>query len=236
MSKLRKKDLRNPDQVWQASASTYRLVKDQWLFVVIAVGILFVVAVGSIYFYQQQRLKEADAQHALGELASLYEQWQIEKQNQTEEELAQTRKEFEETFQELKQSFSNSDAAAYASLVRGNLLSAEDNTEQSLQALRDFYQGAPQSMKDFAAYRLAIALEQQQSWEESLRLYNEILDRPSSAVRKWALLGKARSQGALERHEEATRTYDQFLEEFPKLPELAKIRGLRALSAAAATK
>lgn len=228
MSKLTKKELRKPDQVWQASAKSYNFLREKWVVVGIAIFVVFIGMFAFFYFRQVQEKEEATAQYSLSDVIALFKQDDV----LTEKTVSET--DFNEKLKELRSKYAASQAYRISGLFEARVLRDEGKYDEAIQALRRFEEGLPLSQLGLGLYPKAVLLEDKGDWNSALKTYDEILklkgDKEENAFRKWALLGKARSLRGLGQTQEAVSIYDQFLTEFPQAPETAKVRGLRMIA------
>jgi|GEM_PF-5788249 len=238
MSRLRKKDLKSPDQIWQASAQTFGWLRSNWLLAVILVVVLFMGLVAYLYYREVQKINEAKAEHSYGRVLSLYEQWTLEQGKKTDKAAdkknGDSLKELNAALGNLAKKFPHSRANAFADLFRAKLALRDGKTTEAAKLLDNYKEHLPESDEGLGLYPLAVTYENEGKWNEALKEYNRILNQKDSALRKWALLGKARALKNLKRNKEAADAYQDFLDEFPKSPELSTVRGLKTLSESSA--
>lgn len=225
MSKLSKKELRTPDQVWQASAQTFSWLRSNWLLSSIVVVLAFILLVGALYIQQIKERTEAEAQAHYGELGSLFEQWGLADASQKEE----IEIKMNEKLGILETQYPDSSANHLASLFRAKLKLSKGQAQESLQDLQDYISELPSSQRSMGLYARANVYEDLSQWQEALKDYESILKSSGDIqIKKWALLGKARTLTELNQVDEARATYDQFLQDFASSPEAGLARGLRA--------
>lgn len=225
MSKLSKDELRSPDQIWVASAQSFKWIQSHGAKLLLLLGLLLISSIGFFYFQQQKAEKEAGAQAVFGEALNLFEQWELAAESAKTEAEAELQKRLDQ----LNESHSDSDANHLASLFRAKVEIYKNNLEASLTHLDHYLKVLPKNQRVLGLYPKSVVLEGLTKWDEALNHYEEILNQESRVeMKKWALLGKARSLENLDRKEEAKKTYDQFLSEYPASPEVSYVRGLRA--------
>lgn len=223
MAKMSKKELRNPDELWKASASSFRWLGNNWLWLTVLCVVLVFGTAGFLYFQQLQLEKEAEAQHSFSKLLADYEQWQLGEEESLES--------FESQLKRLKSQHPKSNAEDFANLFKARVLMEQGQADQAKGLLTELSQSLGKDFRVLAWFPLASILENASEWEEALSTYEKVLSAKETGYRKWALLGKARALSALGQIEESLETYDLILSEYPEAPELNRVRGLRALTA-----
>jgi tetratricopeptide (TPR) repeat protein len=225
MSKLSKDDLRSPDQIWVASAHGFQWIQSHGARLLILLSLLLVLSVSFFYLDHRKEQQEAKAQAVFGDLVNLMQQWEFA----TEAAKIESESEIQDRLRQLSESHASSKANHLASIYRAKLAIGKNQLEEGLSHLDHYLKVLPSNQRALGLYPKAIAHESLNQWAEALAHYEEILKREGQIeMKKWALLGKARSLRNMDLKEEAKRTYDQFLSEYPASPEAPSVRGLRA--------
>jgi len=227
MSRLTKKQLRDPDQFWKASATAYEWAKEQWPILAITAGVMFLGLFFWIFWAELNKQKEAEAQHQFAEAASLFEQWRLEDAGELKET---SQAELIVALERLDEEFPRSKARSLARLFWASIAIEEGDWSAAEESFEEYMRVLPRRQRDLALYPLAILFEDQERYDEALAQYQSILRLDSSAYRAWALLGEARMYRQTGRPKLAIQSYTQFLEEFPDRPERTQVRGLRAMA------
>jgi len=224
MSKLSKKDLKGHDPVWNASANAFSWVRNQWtIFLVITLLGLGLLIGGAIYV-QVSRTKEAKAQHSLGKVMAEFQQWKLA----DEKTKPEATKKLEEKLDELESKFPESKARQLSGLLRGQMAMDSKSFDEAKKQYEQFEKALPRRRKSLAWYPLAVIHEELKENEKARVLFKRVVDSKDPTYRKWALLGEGRANRELNKNEDAKKTYEKFLEEFPKAPEVPMVRGLVA--------
>ena len=223
MSKLTKKDLRSPDQIWQASATTFSWLRSQWIWLIVLGLVVFIGSTGAFFYVQSQKAEEAKAQALYGDALSFFEQYKLEK---TESVL----KELQSKLDDLKLKFPSSKANKWADGVRARLLIDQSKVDPALSILSESKSGLSPDAKAFISYSIAGISEDAERWDEAISNYQSILDLKDHPLKKWAFLGKARALVHKGQAGLAVVLYDQFITDFPRSTEISKVRGLRAMA------
>lgn len=226
MSRLTKKELRTPDELWQVSASAFEWTKTRWLPLSLGLGAALLLLFVWLFVAELQKQKEAEAQHIFGRVLSLYEQWQFADE---EAQKAQFWADYEAALNELELSFPGSQARDWAGMMQAQAAFLRGDWAEAESLWRETQNSLPSRARDFARFPLAVSLENQEKWEEAAEIYKSISSREDSAYRSWALLGLGRSQQELGQKEEALKTFSTFLEEFPNSGEASRVRAWIAM-------
>lgn len=227
MAKLSKKELRQPDAVWQASASALSWMQSQWVLLSIIAGLVLFILVGGAFYVHTTRQSEAEAQYYYAKAVGEFQQWKLaDEKNRTD-----VRAKLDEALKKLDADFSHSKATQFAGLLRAQVAIEEKSWDQALTHLKEFEKSLPQRRRSLAWYPMAVVQEQLGQSEEALKTFGKINQSKDPTYRKWSLLGEARQLVALNRRSEAQKLYEQFISEFPKAQEITLVRGLMQLNA-----
>lgn len=224
MSKLSKKDLKGHDPVWTASASAFTWLRNQWTVFLLITFLGLGLLIGGAIYVQLTRTQEAKAQHALGKAMGEFQQWKLA----DEKTKVEATKKLEEKLKELDTQFPESKARQLSGLLRGQIAIEQKKFDEAKKFYEEFEKALPRRRKSLAWYPLAILHEDLKQSEQARELFKRVVDSKDPTYRKWALLGEGRTSRELNKNDEAKKTYEKFLEEFPKAPEVPMVRGLVA--------
>ncbi len=227
MTKISQKDLKKEmragqEVVWQASNSALSWMKSQWLVFAIILLIGAALLVGGALYVYQTREREADAQHVLGKALAEFQQWKLADSKARPESL----KKLEAEMSLLSTNHADTKAAQYAALIQAQVFSEEKKWAEASTEFEKFERVLPRRRKSLAWYPMAVSFEEQGLSEKALEYYGRIVEAKDPSYHKWALLGQGRLYRAAKKFEEAKKSYQQFIEEYPKSPELQTVRGL----------
>lgn len=226
MSKLTKKDLKSPDPVWQASYSAFSWLTSQWMLIAIVLGCSVLLLIGgAVYIHQAQR-GEAEAQHVYSKLISDFQQWKLSEALNKKTQFDKV----QESLKTLKEKHKHSRAYLLSGLVEAQLLMDEKKYAEAVESIERYEKALPSTRRSLAWYPAAIVSEEKGDFEKALVYYQKILNSKDTTYRKWALLGEGRAYRNLNKKEEAIKSYEKFLQEYPKAQELSMVRGLLRLT------
>jgi tetratricopeptide (TPR) repeat protein len=227
MAKMSKQELKTPDQVWQASKSTMNWLAARGLQLGIALAVVLAIIIGWVYSNQLAKKEEGQAQYHLSMAKTHFEQWKLEKKDADKEKaLASLTAELTN----LETKFPKSAAQHLAMLIRAELAVSDKKWKEVPAYFESYANFLPDEDKPMGLYPLAQAYEQAGEYEKALKAYDDILKLKNSSYEERSYLGKARSQRLLGKYEEAEKTYQEFLENFPDSSQTGSVRGLIALT------
>lgn len=224
--KLTKQELREPDEVFQASAAGFQWFQERWMIFVLGFIVLFGGGVGLALFSHFQFQTESEAQAFLAKAANQYQQWALAEG----EEKAKAREELDKSLQAIQSDYPSSKAFQLASVYRARLALKDQFWDQAVKEYEIFKSVLPRADQSIAIFALAKTHELREDWSAALVQYDSILQDQESIFRKEALMGKARSLRELNRIDESKAVYESFLREFPSSPEASFARAFMNLS------
>jgi len=224
MSKLSKKDLKGHDPVWTASANAFAWLRNQWTIFLIITFLGLGLLIGGAIYVQITRTEEAKAQHSLGKAMAEFQQWKLA----DEKTKPEATKKLEDKLKELDTKFPESKARQLSGLLRGQVAVEQKKFDEAKKQYEEFEKALPRRRKSLAWYPLAVLHEELKQNEQARDFFKRVVDSKDPTYRKWALLGEGRTSRELNMTDEARKTYEKFLEEFPKAPEVPMVRGLVA--------
>jgi tetratricopeptide (TPR) repeat protein len=226
--KLTKKDLKTPDQIWQASRSTLTWMTDRFTILVVACVLFFFAIVGVVYFYHVQQGKEGDAQLHYSKARNFLEDLKSGTTKKPEE-ISKTRTDLNQQLEILSNTYSKSLANRLANQIRAQLAAGDKKWTDAISFYQQYEKALPGSEKELALLPLGHAYEQANDFQNALKTYDEVLVKKNNVFSPIALLGKARALRSLNKLDEARTTYETFLEQHPDSPDVAEVRGLLAM-------
>jgi tetratricopeptide (TPR) repeat protein len=225
--KITKKELRTPDQIWQASRSLFGWLQSSATWIIGGSVAVFVVIVGILFWIQVADKTEAKAQYRYGLAKAYYETWTLaseahEKQNDAEKAKADLLAELEK----LQKEYPRSRANGLADGIRGQLAGHDKKWDEAAQLFERFSDSLPGAERDLGRLPLAQAYENGGNHEKALAVYSKLADSKDDFFIGMGLLGKARVFRATSKPEEARKTYEKYLEKFGSSQEAPSVRGL----------
>jgi tetratricopeptide (TPR) repeat protein len=234
--KLSKKDLKTPDKIWVDMKKILEWLTEEVAVLIIAIAVLFIGSVVGVFVYQKKLSTEGKAQFHYAQAKSFAEQMKVmpekeeKKPSKSAEQMKAERTKAEADLKAelsvLEREFSNSKANQMAEMLRGQLASEGSNWLDAAKHYELYSKSLSGTDRSLGLYPLAQAQEQAGQFDASLKSYSEIVDLKGSAHIEWAMLGKARVLKALNRNEDAKKTYESFLSAYPNSAEASNVRGM----------
>ncbi|MDB5038318.1 MAG: hypothetical protein JWQ35_1846 [Bacteriovoracaceae bacterium] len=229
MIKLTKKELKKPDEIWQASRTLMDWMTDQFTAIIIICVLAFIGIIAGIYSYQTHQKTEGRAQYHYSLARTHFEQWKLEASDEKQaKERDATEVDIKKELDLLSSDYKSSYANKLADQIRAELAASKKNWTEATALYLKYEKVLPRSVKDFARYPLAEAYEESKNLPKALETYDQILNQKESVYSALALLGKARVLKLMNKLPEAKQAYESFLEKHPDSPEVANVRGLLA--------
>ncbi len=226
MSKMSKKELKRPDQIWEASRTALHWMTNQWVGIAAFLIVVFIAIVGTIYTNQVRKAKEGSAQSHYAKIEALFDQWKLQPKPEQEKDRLKTEEEMKAELSVLEKEFPRSRANQLAHAIRADLEASQEKWPEAIRYYEQFLNVLPKADRPVGLYPLGIASEQVGDWTKAIKTYDEIIKSKSKTYASLALLGKARSYKAMGKNSDAKKTYEEFLEAYPTSTEISTVRGL----------
>lgn len=224
MIKLTKKELKSPDQIWQASRSLLTWLMEEIVIVLVVVVLLIGGAVGGVYWYLSAQKKEAQAQFIYAQAKESFDEWSLAKVPSG----SNAENQMKASLEKLEKEYPSSLANQWANRLRAELAERNKDYPKAITYLEAYVKALPSSDKALGLYPLAGAYEEAKEYEKALKTYESVSAGPDSAYQSLALIAEARVLKLLNKKEEAQKRYERFLEKYPDSIEAPYVRGLLA--------
>jgi TolA-binding protein len=224
MKKAQRRLLKSPDEFIAHVRSGFEWATEQWLALLIILGLFLVALVVVTVGMQLRTQAEGKAQVLYSEMKASFEQTQLG----SEGEKAAATEKMLSSWESLKSKHSGSEAYAMGAMLRAQSLLNEGRAEEASVLIQDFKRSLRGGYVDLALIPMAQALESQQKWSEAAELYAEVGSRESSTRRSEGLLGEARMRNQLGEKDKAQALYQKYLELYPESSDRNLVRGLMA--------
>lgn len=233
--KLNRKELKTPDKIWIDMKKVLEWMTEEVAVLIIAVIVLFLAGVVGVYWYQKKQANEGRAQYHYSLAKSFSEQLRTtalekdpKKSEQKVAERAKAEADLKKELGVLETDFKDSKANQLANVLRGQWAAERGQWAEAVEAYARYVTSLKGEDRSLGLYPLGQAQEQSGQFDAALKTYSELVGLKNAAHREWAFLGKARVLKFLKRNDEAKKTYEEFLSQFPNSTEVSSVRGFLA--------
>ncbi len=229
MIKISKKELKSPDQIWQATRNVFDWLLEEIVAVIIVIAVVFAASVGGFYWYLRHQKIEGQAQFQYSAVKAKYDEWNIQASEAKDlAALASAEADLKKELDTLENEHKSSRANKLANRIRAQMAIRKKDWPQAIIFLDSYTESLSSSEKGLGLYPLALVFEESGAFDRAVDAFDRILKDPGSPYAKLAMLGKARVLRLQNKSEDAKKVYEQFLEKHPDSLDAAAVRGLLA--------
>jgi tetratricopeptide (TPR) repeat protein len=209
--KIRKKDLKKPDEFIATSARITAWCRDNMRIVAGAIGsiLLLILIVGGVIFFKAQRESKA---RALYEAALVLYPTETSRRATAEEYTAVVAR-----LEEVKNRYGSTTVGTNASVDLGNAYFQTQNYDKAISCYSDFLKrtDSKNALHDLVLESLGETYEAKGSYEEALEVYQRLARESAPIYQVQAQLYLGRVYEAIGDQNKATSHYENYLNENP---------------------